>query len=202
MNRQSLRSAANTAFAQAASNPAMAQVAQTTQNGQAVVKSADRVLYVTMEVKGGSDEAFKIISKKETGVTNFDKDALPLMHNAIVDGAALEYGTLPIANDGEFTKVVQSVDFSAEAPAFILNSDFSFSVDDKRIIDLPGYELHNRNTTRVNDEKFRSIGDTPIIVSQKPCKFQIETPGAANLDTSTVRHFVRFSLRTFTTVQR
>lgn len=201
-NRIETRQSANKALADAVNKGANLDGCNSQTIAKAGVRTHDAVLYVTGEItSGGPTEFFKDITKKAVGVTNFNRNQLPTLENAVIDAVALEYGTVTVAsNAGDFETAVKNVSFKTAAPDWLLNSEVRFSCAGKKLIDLPGFELHNVNSGNSKDDDYRSIGDLPIIEAQKDNTFEIETNGT--VDASTNRHFVRLALRVSKTGER
>lgn len=190
---------------EASSSKAIAACAERTATGQSVYKNAERVLYLTGEiVSSGRDEYFQAIIKKEIGVTNFDRNQLNPGRNGVATAAAFEYASNTKAdNTGEWKQYVKTLDFSKEeAPGTLKNAETVFSDNVKPLIELPVYELHNPNTTRTNDEKYRELGDLRVLESDIDFTFTIKFPeGAPALD-ATKRHFFKYTIRVGETVAR
>lgn len=170
-----------------------------------IPKTADRILFVTGEITaGGTIEFFEKITRKAEGVTNFDTNKLSIGRNGVATAVTLEYGTLVAAsNTLAFEQTIGAVEFNKEAPALVKNAVLTFEDDVKPLIKFPIYEIHNPNTTRTNDEKYRELGDLRLLKASTAFKCQIkfpETPGVT-LDSAS-RHFVKLTIRVGETVKR
>ncbi|WP_044398826.1 hypothetical protein [Lacinutrix sp. Hel_I_90] len=194
------------AFAKAATtSKAVADCAGSGRPGTSDYKNAERVLYVTGEItSSGQNEYFQAILKKETGVTNFDRNRLNPGRNGVATSAKFEYATIVTAGNEavDWKAAVKVADFSEECPGTLKNSETMFEDSVKPLIVLPVSELHNPNVTRSNDELYRSLGDLRVLEADTDFKLTIKFPeGAAPLDAAK-RHFFRYTIRVGETVSR
>jgi len=161
----------------------------------------DKVEYITGEVTaGGKIDLFEAISESisRIGINSFDGRRYNTLSNAVIDAVTVEVATTTSA-----TATAAELIFDDAMDVAIVNSNIIFSADGKQLFDLPIREVHNPNTTRLNDEKYRGIGHLPIIESEKNLKCEIDFPTGVTPDTTGgKRHFLKVSLRVTKTVTR
>jgi len=165
------------------------------------IKTVDTVEYITGEITaGGKIDLFKPISEgiPRIGINSFDGRKYNTLGNAVIDAVAVE-----VATTTSTTETAAELVFDAAMDVAILNSHIKFAADGKLLFELPMYEVHNPNTTDLNDKKYRSIGHLPIIEAEKNLTCDIEFPNGVNPDvTGGKRHFIKVSLRVIKTVSK
>jgi len=174
-------------------------------NGSSSKTTQDGVLYFVGEVTdGGKINLFEAIvqetSASRVGLTNFDGNKLAAGSNAVLDAISIEVAT---TNDTDGHPDMKGLDYSESADPAIKAAEFRFTVDGKEKINIPVYEIHNANSTRTNDEKYRELGHLPIIEALQQVEAWFNFPsGVAPSGADGKRHYVKVSLRRNQTVSR
>lgn len=174
---------------------------QCSPSGSGGLTTVDTVEYITGEVTaGGKIDLFEPISESisRVGLNSFDGRRYNSLGNSVIDAVTVE-----AAVTTSETATAATLVFDDEMDVAILNSNIIFSAGGKVLFKLPMKEVHNPNTTRLNDEKYRSIGHLPIIEAEKDLKCEIEFPtGVVPDNTGGKRHLLKVSIRVTKTLPR
>ena len=144
------------------------------------------VLYFTAE--GTNNKTIKFVDSgksKTVGIQNFKKDMLDSNEPFVVTHIAVLVGKEPTTGG----KSIEAASYDDAAPGEVRNAELIISQDGRgKIAELLVDALHNPNTTRTQDERFKELEFYPVILDDK--EFQVEMNCPANIPNDS-KYFIK-----------
>lgn len=151
------------------------------------VALTDKTLYLNVNVRGqgGTIQLVDVNTKREVGVTNLDGNKLNPGRDYIIDGIRVMKGSTAAASvKSEVYVTTGTLDKALQ------NAEIRIKQGGNILIDMPVSDLYNGS----QEEIFRTISTSPLIVSNQEYEFEIEYPkGVAVSDAADLN--IRFEFR-------
>jgi len=142
---------------------------------------------ITAKLSGETIEFIDVNGLKITGVQSFNADKLDAHKPFVIAKIKAEYAT-----SAKNALDAQRSDYSATAPAILMNGDFKLSQADRGIIlDLLMDSIINNNVTPNNDDQFHVLEKMEVLKAQSTIEAKIKLP--VSLPTN-VDHYVKITM--------
>lgn len=151
------------------------------------VALTDKTIYLNVNVRGqgGTIQLIDVNTKREVGVTNLDGNRLNAGRDYIIDGIRVLKGTTASANVRNEKYTTAGVLVEA-----LQNAELRIKQGGNILMDLPMSDVFNGS----QNELFRNISTSPLIVSNKEFEFEIEYPKGVSVPADADMN-IRFEFR-------